>query len=79
MTDTIIRKLQARFDKVPGHVVKTIAQAALDEAGTAKRLDGQVHFDTAKDERQADRDRDAARRDHAADEVCSQWKKGASK
>ena len=79
MTETIIRKLQARFDKVPDHVVKTIAEAALAEAGTAKRLDGQIRHDSAKDDRQAERDRDAARRDHAADEIANQWKRGASK
>ena len=77
MTHAIIAKLQRRFDGVPDHVVKTIAEAALAEAGTAKRLDGQVRFDTAKDERQAERDRDAGRRDHAADEIASQWKRGA--
>lgn len=79
MTDTIIAKLQKRFDKIPGHVVKTIAQAVLAEAGTAKRLDGQIRYDGGADPRQAERDRDAARRDHAADEIASQWKRGTSK
>lgn len=76
MTQAIITKLQRRFDGVPGHVVATIAQAALAEAGTAKRLDGQVRFDAAKDPRQAERDRDRARRDHAADEIKGQWQRG---
>jgi len=75
MTETIIRKLQARFDKVPDHVVKTIAEAALAEAGTAKRLDGQIRHDR-DGELQALRDRGEARRDHAIDDMRNAWKGG---
>lgn len=78
---TVTGAVQARFDSLPRATVAEIVREAL-LANT--RLDAQgIRLDTAgakpvADPRQAERDRDQARRDAASDAIGQQWK-GATK
>ncbi len=76
MTTDLIQTLRKRFPGYPGQLVEEVALATMD--AMKGRADGALRFD-GKDNHQAARDRDQARRDHAAHEITQMWKRGAAR